>query len=91
MDLDPTAVDGAFSARHTLDQLRRHLRPILQAQHLFDLDAVHGYGLAGTPNASQPAASAISAKPVAGMTTWPCTLWSASQGISRVPTSACHT
>ena len=31
---------------------------------------------AGKPSASQAAASAISPKPVPGMTGWPCTLWS---------------
>ena len=45
----------------------------------------------GKPRASLAAASAISPKPVPGMTGWPCTLWSAIQGTRSVPTSACQT
>ena len=35
---------------------------------------------AGKPRASLAAASAISPKPVPGMTGWPCTLWSSQPG-----------
>ncbi len=41
--------------------------------------------VAGRPRASQPAASAISAKPAPGMTGWPCTMWSASHGWASDP------
>ena len=45
----------------------------------------------GTPSASLAAAKAISANAAAGMMGWPNTLWSASQGHTSVPTSACQT